>query len=221
MTHEWYGISFAGSYAAPRFVAAMVTYSGANNSELRYRNLVAGVVEVKVEEDTTWDTGTNHTAEAVAYLAIEGNGLLTAEVSGPGGGSETNYYYFAGDRVAMRKDGTLYFIVGDHLGTTNTVLAEWRDGQARLVDLPTLTVCQGPPVGIPLIPSAVCLLDESGQEVLVGRLAREADMEICLRSFKYHLLQPNPARTVKRLNGRNQVIKIPNRQNRRGAARTG
>ena len=59
VTHEWYGISFAGSYGAPRFVAfrspgtpVMATYNGPDNYVLRYRNLAASGVEVKVEDDT-------------------------------------------------------------------------------------------------------------------------------------------------------------------------
>jgi RHS repeat-associated protein len=76
---------------------------------------------VKVEEDTTWDSETNHTGEGVAYLAIQGDGLLTAEVSGGGTYTETAYYYFDGQRVAMRRDGVLYYIVADHLGTTSAV----------------------------------------------------------------------------------------------------
>ena len=84
-------------------MASLATYDGPDNCELRYRNLTAGGVEVKVEEDTTWDTETNHNSgEAVAYLTIDGDGLLTAEVSGPGGGSETRYYYFPSPGSGLR-----------------------------------------------------------------------------------------------------------------------
>ena len=122
VTHDWYSIGFGQSFGqAPRFVATLATYNSANGCALRYQNLAAGGVEVKVEEDTTWDSETNHTGEGVAYLAVEGDGLLTAEVSGGETYTETLYYYFGGQRVAMRQDGVLYFIVGDHLGTTSAV----------------------------------------------------------------------------------------------------
>ena len=35
---------------------------------------------------------------------------------------ETSYYYFGGQRVAMRKNDVVQYIVGDHLGTTSVVL---------------------------------------------------------------------------------------------------
>jgi RHS repeat-associated protein len=36
--------------------------------------------------------------------------------------SVTRYYYFGAQRVAMRKDGMVYWLVADHLGTTSLVL---------------------------------------------------------------------------------------------------
>jgi hypothetical protein len=37
------------------------------------------------------------------------------------GGSTTRVYYYAGSqRVAMRENGTLYYLLGDHLGSTPT-----------------------------------------------------------------------------------------------------
>ncbi len=64
---------------------------------------------LRVEEDRTWDAEMLHGTEVVDYLAIEGDGVLTAEAAE----SETWYYYFAGQRVAMREGGVLFFIVGD------------------------------------------------------------------------------------------------------------
>ncbi len=36
-------------------------------------------------------------------------------------GVVTKYYYAGTQRIAMRKNGTLYFILGDHLGSTSLV----------------------------------------------------------------------------------------------------
>jgi hypothetical protein len=35
--------------------------------------------------------------------------------------SERKYYFFGGQRVAMRRDNVVYWLVGDHLGTTSLV----------------------------------------------------------------------------------------------------
>jgi len=120
VTQNWAARSFGQSFgAAPRFVASLASYAGADSAHLRYQALTSLGVQVMVEEEKTWDTEMNHTGEAVHYLAIEGDGTLTAEGSASGG---TLYYYFGGQRVAMRKDGMVYWLVGDHLGTTSLVL---------------------------------------------------------------------------------------------------
>jgi hypothetical protein len=56
----------------------MGTYNGADSSGLRYTNLTAAGVQIKVEEDTTLDSETGHTTEVVYFLTIEGDGILTA-----------------------------------------------------------------------------------------------------------------------------------------------
>jgi serralysin len=101
VTHNWYTISFGSSFTqAPRFVASLGTYYGQDSAHLRYQDLTAGDVEVKVEEDTTEDQETNHTTEVVHFLAIVGDGTLQGEAYE----TETKYYYHGGQRVAMRRD---------------------------------------------------------------------------------------------------------------------
>jgi hypothetical protein len=46
-----------------------------------------------VEEDSTWDSETGHTTEAVDYLAIQGDGTLTADAYAESGEVVTTYYY--------------------------------------------------------------------------------------------------------------------------------
>jgi serralysin len=79
VTHNWHTITFAPSFEqAPRFVASLASYDGADNAHLRYQNLVSVTVQVKVEEDTTYDSERNHANEVVHYLAVEAvtNGRL-------------------------------------------------------------------------------------------------------------------------------------------------
>ena len=43
------------------------------------------------------------------------------------------YYFFGGQRIAMRKEGVVYYLLGDHLGTTSVVLCgdqPWCSGVA-------------------------------------------------------------------------------------------
>ena len=94
---------------------------------LRYQNLLATGVQLKVEEDTTYDNETLHTTEAVAFLAIAGEGLLTAafslspptiiafEQNGPAGLSntlETLSYTFDKEVVVTAGDLTLKDLTG-------------------------------------------------------------------------------------------------------------
>lgn len=79
VTHNFFSIGFGQSFtAAPRFLAAQATRDGADNSGLRYQNLTTTGVQVKVEEDTTFDSEVGHTSEVVSYLALQGDGTLTA-----------------------------------------------------------------------------------------------------------------------------------------------
>ena len=75
-------LTFQQTFAtAPNFIASLASFLGGDNSTLRYDNLAAASVSVKVEEDTTLDTEVTHKAEEVAYLAIGGAGALTARQS--------------------------------------------------------------------------------------------------------------------------------------------
>jgi RHS repeat-associated protein len=79
-----------------------------------------GGLLLRVEEDRTWDAEMLHGTEVVDCVAIEGDGVLTAEAAE----SETKYYYLDSLRVAMREGDVVFLIVSDHLGTTSLVLDE-------------------------------------------------------------------------------------------------
>jgi RHS repeat-associated protein len=80
-------------------------------------------VEVKVEEDTTDDTEMNHTGEEVHYLAMVAS-VQGETLTGQAVLTETAYYHFGRQRVAMRKGDVVYYTAGDHLGTTSLVLRQ-------------------------------------------------------------------------------------------------
>ncbi len=77
VTHNWHTINFENSFAQPPvFLASVATYDGGDSSGLRYRNLNGDRVNIKIEEDTSKDGETNHTTEAVNFLAISGQDFL-------------------------------------------------------------------------------------------------------------------------------------------------
>lgn len=84
VTQNWHIINFGGGVfsQSPRFIANIATYTGSDPSYLRYQNLLTDSVQVKIEEDTTLDSEINHATEVVNYLAIQGNGLLSAQDGG-------------------------------------------------------------------------------------------------------------------------------------------
>ena len=106
VTSNWYSIGFGRTYQTPRFLAALATYSDTDNCELRYRSLTTTGVQVQVEEDTTYDSETTHSAEAVHYLVFAGSGGLRARVWGSGD-EVRRYYHLGAQRVAMRASKTL------------------------------------------------------------------------------------------------------------------
>jgi len=73
VTDDWTQIQFERPHDNPRFLADIQTFDGADASGLRYRNLTATGVEVKVEEERSADTEVGHTSEVVGYLVAEGN----------------------------------------------------------------------------------------------------------------------------------------------------
>ncbi len=69
VTHDWFTISYS-TVNRPVFLAEMQTFDGSDPAALRHRNLSATSVQVKVEEEQSNDTETNHTTEVVGYLVI-------------------------------------------------------------------------------------------------------------------------------------------------------
>lgn len=79
VTDGWYYRSFAGSYSATTgFLSSLASYVDADRGHVRYKSLDGEGVQLRIGEDTTVDTELDHLAESVAYLAIDGEGPLTA-----------------------------------------------------------------------------------------------------------------------------------------------
>ena len=76
VTDSWHGIGFHRNHASPRFFADMQTFDGSDSAGLRYRNLSNTDVEVKVEEERSADTETDHTTEVVGYFVLGSEGSL-------------------------------------------------------------------------------------------------------------------------------------------------
>lgn len=96
VNHEWTTISFVDSYDQPAFLADLQTTNGPDTSTVRYRNLTADSVEVKVEEEQSRDDDTWHTSETIGYLIVAGgtggsSSKSSATGYGPGGYGTTEY----------------------------------------------------------------------------------------------------------------------------------
>lgn len=79
VNHGWRTVSFTQSFTqAPRFLGAIATYNDADHAGLRRHNVSASGINLKIEEEASWDAEITHGNEAVGFLAIQGNGTLTA-----------------------------------------------------------------------------------------------------------------------------------------------
>ena len=75
--HPWYRIDFSAPFSlAPVFLGNIDRFDGPDTAGLRYRNLLADRVEVKVEEEKSANSETNHTTETVSWAAWSAPGVL-------------------------------------------------------------------------------------------------------------------------------------------------
>ena len=76
---NWDNIDFNSLFdSTPQLMAGISSYNGGDPAGLRYRNHDSNGIEIKVEEDTSLDTEVGHTNEIVDFLAVEGEGILSA-----------------------------------------------------------------------------------------------------------------------------------------------
>ncbi|MEL6851449.1 MAG: NPCBM/NEW2 domain-containing protein, partial [Bacteroidota bacterium] len=73
----WENLSFQQTYAAtPLFIGKIGTEHGGDAAAMRYRNLTATGVQVKVEEETCGDSETGHTNEEIHFIVMAQAGDL-------------------------------------------------------------------------------------------------------------------------------------------------
>ena len=77
--HPWYTIDFSVPFvSSPVFLGNIDTFDGPDTAGLRYRNLSPANVQVKVEEEKSANSETNHTTERVSWTAWSTPGPLVA-----------------------------------------------------------------------------------------------------------------------------------------------
>ncbi len=83
VTHRWHGVRFGPSFeAAPVLLAAMQTFDGGDPGGLRYRNLNAAGVQLRVAEERSADREVRHTGENLGYILLEA-GTIAARTPAP------------------------------------------------------------------------------------------------------------------------------------------
>jgi serralysin len=65
--------------SAPQLLANIASYDGADPVTLRYEDLDSSQAVIRLQEDQSDDQEISHTSESVDFLALEGNGLLSAD----------------------------------------------------------------------------------------------------------------------------------------------
>ena len=94
------------------------------------------------------------------------------------------------------------------LGTANTTICEDRSGSPRVVNLPDLSVDE-PITQTPLIPSAVCVLDDRAGTVLIGEKAVAYNWDGrapgFVGSFKRYLGAESPGWGLQSYHGENRI----------------
>lgn len=86
VTQRWYELDLENFATTPNLMGSIASYDGADPSGLRYREITGAngsTIEIKIEEDRSFDSEVAHTTEEVNFLAIEGSGVLTARSYDP------------------------------------------------------------------------------------------------------------------------------------------
>ena len=82
VSNNWTTHSFNQIFSTPpHFLSSLASYQGSDSAHIRYANLNATGVQLRIGEDTTNDEEIQHIPENVAYLAFSGAGMITATPS--------------------------------------------------------------------------------------------------------------------------------------------
>lgn len=84
INHNWGKIHYdLGTDSTPNLFASVSSYRGGDSVGLRYRNLGVSNVQIKLEEDRSFDSEIAHVKESVDFFAIAGTGSLSASPYSP------------------------------------------------------------------------------------------------------------------------------------------
>lgn len=84
VTEEWHQIDFNRDFGdSPLILADMQTFNGGDPAGLRYKNLTSSGVDIRVEEETSNDSETNHGNESVGYFVFNGATAIRGEGKPP------------------------------------------------------------------------------------------------------------------------------------------
>jgi hypothetical protein len=77
VTNNWYALpSIPGVSSPVHLVASLASYYGGDPASLRHKLVGSYEFQVKIEEDTCYDSEVGHTTEQVSYLQLGSSGLL-------------------------------------------------------------------------------------------------------------------------------------------------
>ena len=111
-TDDFSTLNFGQSFnMVPSFLSCLASYLGNDNAHLRYQNLDEESVDLKIDEDTTLDEETDHALESVGYLAIGGQGLLTAVTSSQDSGPTQSSSVTINDTGRVRDINVMFDII--------------------------------------------------------------------------------------------------------------
>jgi len=116
VTHAWYTINFANTYAAaPLFAGWSHTYNGGDPCGMRYQNLGTTSVQVFMEEEESSDSETDHADEGVSFVVFEEScdilAIRLADITvGESGTVEYNLF-----SIANTSQGGRYLYAADSL----------------------------------------------------------------------------------------------------------
>jgi len=76
---SWSSLDFAPTFAsAPQFFGSIATFEGSDPVTLRYRQPSADNIQIRLQEDRSFDSEIEHNDEEINFLAIAGSGFLEA-----------------------------------------------------------------------------------------------------------------------------------------------
>ncbi len=84
VNQSWYQIDFGASYESPQFLAGMQSQFGGDTATVRYSNLTDTSVSVRIHEEQSANSETNHTTENVGYILFGNESAVVVDSDNDG-----------------------------------------------------------------------------------------------------------------------------------------